>query len=944
MTIKVKMPYPRVGGIGRVGDMYKRYLPQFGIEFVEKNPDLLVGHAGNLSHQVDVEHNHGLWWTGDMPDAHSNYWKGNARGIQSLRAAKIVTVPSNWVKLNIARGMHISPRVIPHGVEWSEWRHVFSHKDYVLWNKARDRDVCDPSPVHQLAQRFPKQQFVSTFVKRRLPNIQVMGRVSYQKMKPLVQHAQVYLATTKETFGIGTLEAMASGVPILGYDWGGTADLITHKENGYLVQPGDISGLADGLAYCTKHRKRLGDTARATAKKYTWLHVAEMVAGVYTEALALKRAASHDITIVIPAYNYDHVVGRAITSCLRQTRSPAEIIVVDDGSPDRGATKRAVEKFKNSSIPVRYVRQENAGVAHARNLGVSLAKTDLVCCLDADDQIAPGFLEATVPAFKNPLIGITYTSLMLINPDGSQRKKSGWPPNCNFDQQIIGRNQVPTCCVFRKRAWVEAGGQRQRYAPQGAGTEDAAGWLSIGANGWQIKRVTDEPLFLYTLGGRTWNKKKYHKTDWLGWHPFTRDKRHPFASIATPEKASHPVIQLDIPKVSVIIPVGPAHTEILTDALDSLEAQTFRKWEAIVVNDSGKELNLTPWPYATLIETPGGKGAGYARNRGIEIAKADEVVCLDADDFLQWDALKRFMAARRKHPDTWIYPDMWIYKASGEVEHHSCSDFSPAELWRRGIGPVTCLYTKEMWEKVGGFDEESHREDWDFHLRLARAGYCGIRIAEPLLTYRHLTGTRRASGSIRKEAVILHEKYDREELVARCSACSKRARPGGSREVGGSASTPMPKNFMTKAEAGWKEIEFVGGNRNDLRYRGVTGRKYIAGNNDAHRVVLVHPKDYDALIRLKFFEPHVPKSPAATMQASVGVAQSAPQPHPQPELFDILNMTLAQVRQIDMKGQNMNKLIKVEETRTDRAPRSTILRELRAEQRRRQAQRRGQDA
>jgi len=927
--IKVKMKYPQFGGIGRVGDAYVKYLPEFGVRLVNKDPDLRVSHAGAFGANTDIEMNHGVWWTSDMPQVLNNHWTGNARIFDALRAAKIVTVPSNWVRINIARNMHISPRVIPHGIEWAEWQQRYPTQNYVLWNKARDKDVCDPKPVALLARMNRDQHFVTTFCKERATNIKVTGRLPFDKMKPLIQQANVYLATTKETFGIGTLEAMACGVPILGYDWGGTSDLITHKETGYLARPGDINDLSAGLAYCLKHRKRLGGAAREVARGYTWQRAVEMVADVYREALSSTEKPG--VTVVIPSYNYSKVVGRAIQSCLAQTHSPKRIIVVDDGSPDQGATKKVVQKFEDKRV--RYVRQPNAGVAHARNYGVSLADTELICCLDADDAIAPRYLEALVPAFSDPLLGVAYTGLLLISPDGAHTKQSGWPPDCNFNQQIKGKNQVPTCCVFRRRAWKESGGYRQRYAPQGCGTEDAALWLSLGANGWKMRRVTNEPLFRYTLGGRTWNKKEYHKTDWTGWHPFTKDGIHPFASIAAPNPhASHPVTQLDIPEVSVVIPVGPGHTSILTDALDSLEAQTFRKWEAIVVNDSGEELDLTPWPYVTLVETPGKKGAGYARNRGTEAAKAPEIVYLDADDFLQANALERFLAARAQYPNTWIYPDMYTHRASGEVEYYGCSDFTARELWRRGIGPVTCLYTKKMWKKVKGFDEKSHREDWDFHLRLARAGFCGIRIPEALLTYRHKTGSRRASGSIRKEAEVLHRKYDREELMRKCGGCGKRAK------MASAPSNLPPKNWDTKEGAGWKLVEFVGGNQTSMLWKGKSGRKYIAGNNDAHRTIRIHPQDYEMMLRLRYFRPI---EEADTVLKAESEPRKPPPAKPKPkkvEDFNITGMTLKQIREADLRGQNLNKLIKMEE---ENKSRSTVLRELRAEKRRRQRRRNG---
>lgn len=914
MAIKVYMrPHPsqargQVGGINRVVEAYGRYLPAFGVKVVDINDstyDLRVGHAGSLGPQVDVETNHGLWWTADMPDVKPNHWTGNARVIQALRAAREVTVPSEWVKTNIARNMHISPTVIPHGVDWAEWQGG-SSQGYVLWNKGRSKDVCDTTPVTKLANRMPGHRFVSTFCDQLLSNIDVIGRQDFPKMRNIIKGAGVYLATTKETMGIGTLEAMAAGIPVLGFDWGGTSDLVIHQETGYLARPGDYDALAEGLNYCTVFRDRLGAAAREAAKAYTWERACQMVAEVYRRALTPQYLPG--VTIIIPSFSYGEVVGKAIQSALSQTLPPHQIIVVDDGSPDGGLTERAVKGFGDPKVL--YVRQENMGVAYARNHGAALAQTELICFLDADDAIAPTFLEKLVPAMEaDPLLGIAYSHLVLIHPESGEKTERGWPTECNFNQQVKGKNQVPTCCLIRAQAWKEIGGQRQRYAPQGCGTEDAEGWARIGSNGWRIKRVTDERLFLYTMGGRTWDKKAYTKVDWTVWHPWTRDGKHPFASIASPPKglASHPVHQLDIPDVSVIIPIGPYHTSVVTDALDSLSAQTHREWEAIVVNDSGYELDLSPWPYLTVIDTPGGKGAGFARNRGIEISRAPHFVCLDADDFLQSPALERFLVAAGLYPGHWIYPDMYIYRGDGSLEHYQCQDFSVAELWRKGVGPVTAIYTREMWEKVGGFSETSYREDWDFHLRLAKAGYCGLRLTEPLLTYRHATGERRKDGSHRKEIVTLHNTYNQQELEMACKGCGKRGRarnlPAAPRQ-----DLAPPRNWSAKEEENWPVLVYTGKNKSTLVFRGATRRRYYAGNNPSHKEVRVHPDDYEHLLRFRYFVPVAEGRQARPMTAVPRPKTGKPPKERQEEPVPFVLPDLSEARVVDILKEDFEEL------------------------------------
>ena len=86
------------GGVRRVVEAYNQYLPEFGIELVPPDTfsyDLLAVHAG-VAAGADVAHNHGLYWTADLPLGDYE-WSANVAVINSLREAKQITVPSEWV-------------------------------------------------------------------------------------------------------------------------------------------------------------------------------------------------------------------------------------------------------------------------------------------------------------------------------------------------------------------------------------------------------------------------------------------------------------------------------------------------------------------------------------------------------------------------------------------------------------------------------------------------------------------------------------------------------------------------------------------------------------------------------------------------------------------------------------------------------------------------------
>ncbi len=94
-------------------------------------------------------------------------------------------------------------------------------------------------------------------------------------------------------------------------------------------------------------------------------------------------------SIIIPLYNKSEFIIRAIESVLKQTYTHFEIVVVDDGSKDDGATK--VENLNNQLVQL--IKQENQGVSKARNVGVENSNYEYVVFLDADDTWEISFLE-----------------------------------------------------------------------------------------------------------------------------------------------------------------------------------------------------------------------------------------------------------------------------------------------------------------------------------------------------------------------------------------------------------------------------------------------------------------------------------------------------------------------------------------------------------------------
>ena len=88
------------------------------------------------------------------------------------------------------------------------------------------------------------------------------------------------------------------------------------------------------------------------------------------------------VSVVIPVYNGSNYVGQAIESILAQTYQNREIIVVNDGSTDQGATRHVVLSYGNQ---VRYIEKENGGVSSALNCGIQAMQGEYFAWLSHDD-------------------------------------------------------------------------------------------------------------------------------------------------------------------------------------------------------------------------------------------------------------------------------------------------------------------------------------------------------------------------------------------------------------------------------------------------------------------------------------------------------------------------------------------------------------------------------
>ena len=225
------------------------------------------------------------------------------------------------------------------------------------------------------------------------------------------------------------------------------------------------------------------------------------------------------VSVVIPAYNAEKFVLQAVRSVLQQCYQPLEIWLVDDGSTDQTA-----EIVRQHAPTVKIIRQENAGVAAARNTGVRLARGELICFLDADDGWLPGKLAAQVAYMQaHPEVGLLYHDWLVWRPDATgaypplpatppertdeiDNDRSGWI----YHRLLLDSLVHTSTAMIRSQVIADVG----LFDPQLKLGEDYDYWLRVSRQ-WQMHKLKAAYSFYRAVPGSLSNVPSPQNTEYL---------------------------------------------------------------------------------------------------------------------------------------------------------------------------------------------------------------------------------------------------------------------------------------------------------------------------------------------------------------------------------------------------------------------------------------------
>lgn len=193
-----------------------------------------------------------------------------------------------------------------------------------------------------------------------------------------------------------------------------------------------------------------------------------------------------------------------LESVLSQSFGEYEVIIVNDGSTD--STKEILDHIHHEKVTV--LHTSNCGPATARNTGIAAARAPVILNLDADDKIAPTFLEKAYKIFEaNPSVGIVYSEQRLF---GARSGRFDLPPYSLA--AMLKDNVIPSQAFFKKSDWREVGGYSDEFI---YGLEDYDFWLSIIELGKEVYKLPEELVFYRTYSKlshcRSGRRKKHRR-------------------------------------------------------------------------------------------------------------------------------------------------------------------------------------------------------------------------------------------------------------------------------------------------------------------------------------------------------------------------------------------------------------------------------------------------
>lgn len=556
----------------------------------------------------------------------------------------------------------------------------------------------------------------------------------------------------------------------------------------------------------------------------------------------------NDITVVIPYRNERAALNRLLASLPQSV----PVIVVDDLSE----TPPLVAERPG----LRLIRRQTRGYfSGAVNTGLAACAGDVLLLNQDMTQVSDGWLG------EIERLRPTYAAI----GDGVMGHPA-WPQG-----YVQG-----TVMFMRRDAITAVGGFNERDFPLWGATAE---WQARACRkGFRALPMETDAWFVHE------RKEKYGKA---------------IAQFVEAEPGNADWARRTPPLVSVIMACYN-YGRYLADAVNSLRGgmtslgshpgQTLHAWECIIVDDCSTD--DTPaiaqsladaWQGIRYIRLAKNAGTAGAYNAGIKASFGRFFMPLSADDMLEPGALEAMYRIVEDDPGSVPYTDLQLFRDGVRGKVWTMKEYDFDAMLERNHVPSGIMAAKAAWQRVGGYPAQFRhgREDWAMAVALGRAGYCGVRIPEPLYLYRRAGQNRSATNGtaewrehfVTQMREAFPDLYAGERPMACCGGSRRQARTVQSGGVKAASLQPGEKGMVL--------VQYIGRNVGKESWWGpVTGIRYEFGLSKP--VGYVDSRDLVPLLdvvqgRKPVFQRYVQPRPApAAVPPAIPEIVPAPAPEP----------------------------------------------------------------
>ncbi|MEH7440614.1 glycosyltransferase [Neobacillus drentensis] len=449
------------------------------------------------------------------------------------------------------------------------------------------------------------------------------------------------------------------------------------------------------------------------------------------------------VTVVMPVYNREKYIEKAITSVLNQTLKKWKMLIINDGSTD--ATADIIEKF-TSDKRIQHVKlPKNQGTGNALQTALNMIDTRYFVIVDSDDWIEPQTLEVLLNEMeKQPKeTSLVYSNTIWWHDRNGELERGQIERHQSFRDKydfLLYRPMVYPR-FFRTKTVRKVGGFTSNDPYNGRYAEDRyllLRLIAISHFHWVDEnlynlRIHDNNItqgknrmffadvlrYMYSKLLKEWGDQyqPVYDVDQHGW--FYIKELKPIESTITDLTPLHAAVEEVLTeKVTVVMPVFNRE-KYIENAIVSVLNQTLKEWKMLIINDASTDATadiiekFTSDKRMKHVTLPTNQGTGKALQTALSMVDTPYFVIVDSDDWIHPQTLEVLLNEMEKQPKEtslifsntiWWHERNGVLKRSHIERHRSFEDKYNFLLYRPMVYPR--FFRTETVRQVGGFQSD----------------------------------------------------------------------------------------------------------------------------------------------------------------------------------------------------------------------------------------------